>query len=103
MPAVTTSADQTTEDREPCPVGSPQALSPTDEKVLVVLLASTGKVMSRETLTRLAGLDSASVRRVDSSIVALRRILGTGSITTVRRRGWFLTEDGARSARRFVE
>lgn len=97
-----TRPDPGTHDPAPGPIGSRRELSSTDEKVLRVLLDSTGKVVSRATLTRMAGLDSASVRRVDSSIVALRRILGVGSITTVRRRGWFLTAEGAEIARRLL-
>lgn len=77
-------------------------LSATDTKVLRVLWDSSGKVLSRETVMRKAGLDATSARRVDSSIVVLRRVLGPDAVRTVRRRGWILTEIGAENARRFL-
>lgn len=79
------------------------SLSPTEIKVLRVLWESQGKVLSRETLMRKAGLDVSSARRVDSSMVVLRRVLGPDSVRTVRRRGWMLTEDGHLAAQRFLE
>lgn len=78
------------------------SLSGTDTKVLRVLFDAGGKVLSRETVMRKAGLDAASARRVDSSIVVLRRALGPDAIRTVRRRGWMLTDIGADNARRFL-
>ena len=79
------------------------SLSPTDTKVLRVLWDSPGKVLSRETLVRKAGLDTSSARRVDSSMVVLRRVLGPDAVRTVRRRGWMLTEEGHQAAHRFLE
>jgi DNA-binding winged helix-turn-helix (wHTH) protein len=79
------------------------SLSPTEMKVLRVLWDSQGKVLSRETLMRKAGLDVSSARRVDSSMVVLRRVLGPDSVRTVRRRGWMLTEEGHLAAQRFLE
>jgi len=73
-------------------------LSPTDIAVLLVLVSSAHKVMSRETISRIAGLEADSARRTDSSLVALRRALGPDAITTVRRRGWVLTESGLQAA-----
>lgn len=78
-------------------------LSATDTKVLRVLFESGGKVLSRETVMRKAGIDASSARRIDSSIVILRRVLGPDAVRTVRRRGWMLTEEGAMAARRFLE
>lgn len=77
-------------------------LSPTEMKVLRVLWDSQGKVLSRETLMRKAGLDVSSARRVDSSMVVIRRVLGPDSVRTVRRRGWMLTEEGHAAAQRFL-
>jgi DNA-binding winged helix-turn-helix (wHTH) protein len=79
------------------------SLSPTEMKVLRVLWDSQGKVLSRETLMRKAGLDVSSARRVDSSMVVLRRVLGPDSVRTVRRRGWMLTEEGHLAAQRFLQ
>jgi DNA-binding winged helix-turn-helix (wHTH) protein len=69
------------------------ALSQTDCGVLHVLLSQHGRIISRDTIQRMAGLDSVSARRVDASIVVLRRILGTHAVITVRRRGWMLADD----------
>jgi len=79
------------------------SLSPTEMKVLRVLWESQGKVLSRETLMRKAGLDLSSARRVDSSMVVLRRVLGPDSLRTVRQRGWMLTEEGCLAAAQFLE
>jgi DNA-binding response OmpR family regulator len=78
------------------------SLSPTEMKVLRVLWESQGKVLSRETLMRKAALDASSARRVDSSMVVLRRVLGPDSLRTVRQRGWILTEEGFQAAARFL-
>jgi DNA-binding response OmpR family regulator len=72
-------------------------------KVLRVLWESQGKMLSRETLMRKAGLDLSSARRVDSSMVVLRRVLGPDSLRTVRQRGWMLTEEGCLAAAQFLE
>lgn len=79
------------------------SLSPTEMKVLRVLWESQGKMLSRETLMRKAGLDLSSARRVDSSMVVLRRVLGPDSLRTVRQRGWMLTEEGCLAAAQFLE
>ena len=68
-------------------------LSQTDCGVLRVLLSQHGRIISRDTIQRMAGLDSVSTRRVDAAIVLLRRILGADAVTTVRRRGWMLADD----------
>jgi DNA-binding winged helix-turn-helix (wHTH) protein len=47
---------------------------------------------------RLAGLTDVSSRRVDSSLVALRRVLGADNIITVRRRGWILSDEAQKLA-----
>lgn len=88
------------EDRSPG--DRPPSLSATDTRILQVLADNPGRVLSRETLMRTGGIDAASARRVDSSMVVLRRLLGPESIRTVRRRGWMLTEDGHREAQRFL-
>lgn len=77
-------------------------MSATDARVLQVLVESAGRVLSRESLMRMTGIESVSPRRVDSSMVVLRRILGPDAIRTVRRRGWILTEEGLATARRFL-
>lgn len=69
-----------------------QVLSPADISVLHVLINQQGRIISRATIQRLADLDSVSARRVDASIVALRRRLGAEAVVTVRRRGWMLAD-----------
>lgn len=69
-------------------------LSDTERAVLDVLWGSTGRVLSRSTIMRQAGLDNCTARRCDSAIVSLRKMFGADSIVTVRRRGWMLTDDG---------
>lgn len=75
--------------QEPAP-----RLPPTEAAVLRVLVDNPGRVLGRETIMRLAGLGHLGTRRCDSAIVTLRRLLGPGSIRTVRRRGWSLTDEG---------
>ena len=67
-----------------------------------MLVDAAGRVLSRESVMRMAAIEASSARRVDSSMVVLRRILGPDAIRTVRRRGWMLTEEGAAAARRFL-
>lgn len=78
--------------------GAP-ALSATDKAVLRVLLDNCGKVVGRDTILRVADLDHLGDRRVDASIVVLRRALGADAIATVRRRGWMLGTEFAQPAR----
>lgn len=73
-------------------------LSGTDMAVLAVLRASAGRVVGRDTILRLAGLDHCGARRCDSAIVSIRKVLGIDSILTVRRRGWMLTDCGLERA-----
>lgn len=73
-------------------------LTDADISVLRVMVRQEGRVTGRETLTRMAGLDSASARRVDACLVALRRVLGADAIRSVRQRGWILTETGLKSS-----
>lgn len=73
-------------------------LSSTDIAVLQVLVDSAHRVISRETISRCAGLEADSARRPDASLVALRRALGPESFITVRRRGWALTDSGLQAA-----
>lgn len=74
------------------------SLSEVDGRILCALLEQAGRVTSRESLMRLAAVESHTSRRVDIAIVALRRVLGPESITTVRQRGWMLTTAGIREA-----
>ena len=76
----------------------PPELCTTDMAVLVVLMQSIGRVISRGSILRLAGIDHCGARRCDSAIVSLRKVLGTESIVTVRRRGWMLTQEGVNRA-----
>ncbi|MEI6199529.1 MAG: helix-turn-helix domain-containing protein [Actinomycetota bacterium] len=73
-------------------------LSETDLSILRVLTDSQGRVVSRESILRLAGLDNVSARRADASVVVLRRVLGAESIITVRRRGWMLSDEAHKAA-----
>jgi DNA-binding response OmpR family regulator len=65
-------------------------LNPRESAIYDALRAHRGKVLSREDLSRLAGLDNLSERRVDGLLVGLREALGSDAIITVRRRGWRL-------------
>ncbi|MBM3729493.1 MAG: hypothetical protein FJW44_01555 [Actinobacteria bacterium] len=73
-------------------------LGPAETAVLRVLVDRVGRVTGRPDLNRLAGLDG-SERRCDAALVTLRRLLGPGSIKTIRRRGWMLSEQSVDSAR----
>ena len=55
-----------------------------------VLEHHAGRVLSRNEISRRAGLGDLSARRCDSLIVGIRRCLGPDRIRTVRRRGWML-------------
>ncbi len=78
------------------------SLSSVDRRILYALLQQEGRITSRDTLMRLAAVESLTNRRVDVSIVALRRILGPNSITTVRQRGWMLTDIGVSAAQNLL-
>ena len=78
------------------------SLSPVDRRILDALLQQEGRITSRDTLMRLAAVESLTNRRVDVCIVTLRRILGPNSITTVRQRGWMLTETGVSAAQNLL-
>ena len=81
-----------------CHVQTPGVLSETDLSILRVLAGSKGRVVSRESILRLAGLDNVSARRADASLVVLRKVLGADSVITVRRRGWMLSEEVHKAA-----
>lgn len=87
------------DDASPPPVAP---LSPSDLAVLKVLVAHANKVVSRESLSRLAGLEADSARRADSCLVAVRRVLGHDSVQLVRRRGWMLSADGLIAAQQLL-
>ena len=83
-------------------VQTPGVLSETDLSILRVLAGSKGRVVSRESILRLAGIDNVSARRADASLVVLRRILGADSVVTVRRRGWMLSEEAHKAAEKLL-
>jgi DNA-binding response OmpR family regulator len=83
------------------PLGS-VSLGAQERAVLSVLLANTGRVVSRRELSRQAGLAELSERRCDSILVGLRRRLGPDAIRTVRSRGWMLDEQTATRARQLL-
>lgn len=76
--------------------------TPLDIEVLRILIASHGKIVGREYIARQTGIDSSSARRVDASLVAIRRWLGVDALVTVRRRGWMLSTDGLAAAETFL-
>ncbi len=76
--------------------------TPLDIEVLRILVASAGKIVGRDFIARQSGLDSTSARRVDASLVAIRRWLGSDALITVRRRGWMLTSEGHVMAETFL-
>jgi len=79
-------------------VHTPGLLSQTDLSILRVLSDAEGRVVSRESILRLAGLDNVSARRADASLVVLRKVLGAENVITVRRRGWMLSEEAHNAA-----
>ena len=83
-------------------VQTPGLLSETDLSILRVLSDAKGKVVSRESILRLAGLDNVSSRRADASLVVLRKVLGTDSVITVRRRGWMLSDEAHKAAEKLL-
>lgn len=70
--------------------------------VLTVLTENAGRVMSRATLVRLAGMQHSAPRRSDGIVSSLRRMLGDNAIVTVRGRGWMLVPTSAAHARRLL-
>lgn len=80
----------------------PDLLSETDLSILRVLSASKGRVVSRESILRLAGLDNVSARRADASLVVLRKVLGPENVITVRRRGWMLSDEAHKAAEKLL-
>ena len=77
-------------------------LSPSEESIVRILLDNHDKVIGRESLSRLAGLDAESARRVDSCLVAIRKVLGPDSIVTIRRRGWMLSASGRLAGEKYI-
>ncbi|MEO7371877.1 MAG: helix-turn-helix domain-containing protein, partial [Ilumatobacteraceae bacterium] len=73
-----------------------------ERSVLSVLLANTGRVVSRRELARRAGLADLSERRCDSLLVAIRGALGPQSVVTVRSRGWMLSGEAIDAASTLV-
>jgi len=68
-------------------------LGPRERAVLRALVEHDGRVVDRDQLRRRAGLEDLSVRRCDSVLVGIRRVLGPDALVTVRRRGWRLHPD----------
>ncbi len=85
------------------PVVLSSPLTPIDIKVLEVLVESSGRVVGRDYIARQTGIESSAARRVDASLVALRRTLGPDSLLTVRSRGWMLSPEGEESARALLQ
>jgi DNA-binding winged helix-turn-helix (wHTH) protein len=83
-------------------VQTPGLLSETDLSILRVLLDAKGRVVSRESILRLAGLDNVSARRADASLVVLRKVFGPENVITVRRRGWMLSEEAHKAAEKLL-
>lgn len=83
-------------------VQTPRVLSETDLSILRVLSAFKGRVVSRESILRLAGLDNVSARRADASLVVLRKVLGVDSVITIRRRGWMLSDAAHKAAEKLL-
>jgi DNA-binding response OmpR family regulator len=73
-----------------------------DLQILHLLVESQGKIVGRDFLARQTGLESTSARRVDASLVSIRRWLGADSIVIVRRRGWMLSVTGHVAAIAFI-
>jgi DNA-binding winged helix-turn-helix (wHTH) protein len=76
--------------------------TPLDLHILRLLVESQGKIVGRDFLARQTGLESVSARRVDASLVSIRRWLGADSLVTVRRRGWMLSKAGHVAATTFI-
>jgi len=68
------------------------SLGPRERAVLAVLTQHRGRIVDRDELRREAGLDDLSPRRCEALLVGIRRVLGSDSIVTVRRRGWMLAD-----------
>ena len=64
-----------------------------ERAVLQVLIDCRGRVVSRRELSRRAGLTELNERRCDSILVAVRKVVGSDAIRTVRGRGWMLAAD----------
>ena len=77
-------------------------LSTAEIAIVHVLLSQHDKVVGRESLSRMAGLEADSARRVDSCLVSIRKALGHDSIVTIRRRGWMLSPSGREAGERYL-
>jgi DNA-binding response OmpR family regulator len=65
-------------------------MTPQERAVFDVLVAHSGRVISRTEIARWAGITDLNDRRCDALIVGIRRRIGHDQIRTVRRRGWML-------------
>lgn len=67
-----------------------ERLTTQERAVFDVLVTHRGRVLSRQELSRRAGLADLNPRRCDSLIAGIRRHVGPDFVRTVRRRGWML-------------
>lgn len=74
-------------------------MTPTETAVLAVFVENAGRVVSRDTLRRSAGLQHCTERRCDSVVSSIRAMLGNNALLTVRSRGWMLSPDAVAVAR----
>ena len=80
-----------------------QGLTSLDMGTLRLLVEHHGRVISRDQMARMLNVDTSAARRVDGSLVVLRRLLGPEAIKTVRSRGWMLSAVGLASAYRILQ
>jgi DNA-binding response OmpR family regulator len=85
---------------ESAPAQGPTSL---DIGTLRLLVEYSGRIIGRDQLARLLNVEASAARRIDGSLVVLRRLLGPDAIITVRSRGWMLSTDGIASARRILQ
>lgn len=80
-----------------------QGLTSLDIGTLRLLIENSGRIIGRDQLARLLNVEASAARRVDGSLVVLRRLLGPDAIMTVRSRGWMLTVAGIATATRILQ
>ncbi|MEY4633462.1 MAG: Transcriptional regulatory protein terminal [Actinomycetota bacterium] len=80
-----------------------QGLTTLDMGTLRLLVEHQGRVIGRDQMARMLNVETSAARRVDGSLVVLRRLLGPDAIKTVRSRGWMLTAIGLSSAYKLLQ